>query len=122
MPASPMGEVMLNKLAHYAIGFVVGWLMRRRPAAAIVIAVTFGVYQVVERSAKDDDAYPEIKQFGVGLGFGLATEATDASLLNGSIRGRAADWGRRWAGAISKAISPQKSAEDQLTEDGNGKA
>ena len=107
-----MGAAMLNKLAHYAIGFVVGALLRRRPTAAVLIAATFGAYQIVERSAKDDDAYPEIREFGIGLGIGLAAEQADFTAMRGVLRRGLGDRRRRWAGLVRKAISASQPASD----------
>lgn len=105
---------MLNRLAHYIIGFVVGALMRKRPAAAIVIAATFGIYQIVERAAKDDDAYPEVREFGIGLGIGLAAEAADASVLRGCFADRLDARRRAWIGAWNKAVGATKSTANRL--------
>ena len=105
---------IFNKGSHLAIGFVVGWLLRRRPAAAITIAGVFGLYQVVERAAKDDQAYPEIREFGIGLGAGLAAEAALPGDLRGRVRRYVRDRIDSWTDAIGSAISPQEPTEDRL--------
>ncbi len=64
---------VLNRAAHFAIGIWVGW-NSRAPAAWQGLAV-FGVYQIVEtwrKGDKNDKAYPEIKEFGIGFGIGIS--------------------------------------------------
>ena len=114
---------MFNRISHYAIGFVVGALLRRWPKAAILNAVIFGAYQIIERQAKDDAAYPEIKEFGIGVGCGLVAEAADSSVQRGSPISDFRFWRDNWVRAIRQtqraAIPAKNKLTNQEDEDGN---
>ena len=58
-----------NKLAHLGIGFTVG--CRSDKPDAMMITAAFLGYQAIEVASKGDRGYPEVKEFGVGLGLGL---------------------------------------------------
>ena len=73
-----------NKLAHLLIGVWVGWRIDK-PIAGIATA-TFLAYQAVEVKAKGDRGYPEIKEFGVGLGIGRAMYIAREWMRNSSYK------------------------------------
>ena len=60
-----------NKLAHFAIGIYVGYRIDK-PIAPLATA-TFLAYQAIEVKAKGDRGYPEVKEFGIGIGIGRTT-------------------------------------------------
>ena len=73
---------MFNKLAHVAIGFYVGVKLQQKEFnKAWLVTGVFGAYQTLEQRVKHDQAYPEIKEFGVGVGLGIASRRGTEWLL-----------------------------------------
>ena len=64
---------IFNKSAHFFIGIFVG-VRSDKPSAPLVTAA-FLSYQAIEVQSKHDKGYPEIKEFGIGLGIGLLIKA-----------------------------------------------
>ena len=64
-----MGNIF-NRAAHFGIGFGVG-VWAHRPSA-LVATMAFTTYQTAEQRAINDAAYPEIREFGIGMACGLA--------------------------------------------------
>lgn len=110
-----------NKSAHVAAGALTGWLARRHPTAAKILAFVFLAYQGIEvwRKLKSnpestDEAYPEIAQYGYGFVVGLAASAADDYVDDHSAwRWRCYRY-RVWARYIRKAIRAKKSASHKV--------
>ena len=67
----------LKKASHYGIGFYVGVKAAQGTPASLAIAflvtLVFTAYQTLEWIAIRDTVYPEMREFGVGLGVGIAS-------------------------------------------------
>lgn len=67
----------LKKASHYAIGFYVGVKAAQGTPASLAIAflvtLVFTAYQTLEWLAIRDTVFPEMREFGVGLGAGIAS-------------------------------------------------
>lgn len=102
---------MINKLMHGLIGYLIGRIARRYPTIAVIGAVTFGLYQVVERSAKHDAAYPEIREFGIGLAIGSAQDIGAVPRLRRYIDEH---WADPWFAVAREVIRTKEPAEDWM--------
>ena len=113
---------MLNRLAHVLIGAAVVFLaLRRQKTLAAVSAYTYLEYQKVERGVKlaenphtKDEAYPEIKEFGYGLGLGLAAALADKHIRSHGGYRRLYRRCRHWARLIRASFGPAKSTGRRL--------
>ena len=112
-----------NHVAHVGVGVAVGALARRLPVLACILAGGFFLYQVVEmirkhqvNKASKDNAYPEIKEFLVGVGMGAAADAADAAVYRGRIRTRLGAWRGRWARAVREVVGAAQPAEDRVAD------
>ena len=95
---------MFSKISHVSIGTFAGWYARRSPGVSWIIMITYLTYHVIKAEVHRRDgvvpaheAYPEIREFGYGLGVGLAAEAVDATAGGNLELVRAYYRYRRWA-------------------------
>ena len=112
---------MFNTLAHYLVGGVTGAIARRFPTLACILAAGFFLYQSIEMYRKNqlnkeskDNAYPEIRQFLVGFGFGAAAEAADAAVMRGGVGDRIRRWRDRWVRAVGEVVGAAQPAEHRV--------
>ena len=105
---------MFNRLAHVLIGAAVVFLaLRRQKTLAAIATYSYLEYQKVERGVKlqenphtKDEAYPEIKEFGYGLGIGLGAAVADYHIRRRGGYRRLYRRCRTWAGALRASIRP----------------
>ena len=112
---------MFNTLAHYLVGGVTGAIARRFPTLACILAAGFFLYQSIEMYRKNqlnkeskDNAYPEIRQFLVGFGFGAAAEAADAAVMRGGVGDRLRRWRDSWFRAVGEVVGAAQPAEHRV--------